>query len=323
VNPDSLNQVLGQYGGRYQTDIDLAYLRWMGGVGRHHFMAEGGKFPNPWLSSDLVWDTDVTFEGVAASYKLGLAPDAAKPYYWFLTLGAIPVQEIALSSNDKWLYAGQTGIDFQASQGSRFRLGAAYYYFKNVAGQRNAPESNLLDYTAPPYVQKGNTMFDIRNTQDTTQGLNLFALAADFHELDVMAAADFMLSPRYRLSVYADYVKNIGYNENAIFARTGALVPPRTKGYQAEVSFGRPTLERAGAWRTFIGYRYLQRDAVVDAFTDQDYHLGGTDAQGYFVGADVGLTSRVWMRARYLPFNSIDEPQLNINVWQVEVNARF
>jgi hypothetical protein len=329
VNPDSLNQVQGQYGGRYTTDIDLAYLRWSGSAsrGRQLLTFWGGKFPNPYLYSDLVWMPDVTFEGVAADYRLGLGRSPQTPHYWFVTLGAIPQQNVPLTnnygpaSNNKWLYAGQTGFDFKSSSGSRLRFAVAYYDFNHLAGRANALDSNLLDYTAPPYMQKGNTLFDIRNSTDLTQ--NLFALAADFRELDYMLAADLAVSPAYQLSLFADYVKNIGYNRAAVSTRVGADVPPRVKGYEGQLGFGSTRLDHAGAWKAFIGYRYVQRDAVVDAFTDQDYHLGGTDTRGYFVGADVNLTDRVWARLRYMPFDEIDGPPLGIDVWQVEINARF
>ncbi|HEY4209982.1 MAG TPA: putative porin [Steroidobacteraceae bacterium] len=322
-NPDSTNQVLGQYGGRYTTNIDLAYLKWLGGTstGRNQLTFWGGKFPNPFLSTDLVWDTDVTFEGAAAGYRFGLSGAHPQRYSLFLTGGAIPVQEVQLATNDKWMYAGQAGFDWQSDGGSRVRFGVAYYDFQHVVGQRNALESNLLDYTAVPYVQKGNTLFDIRNTAD--QIANLFALAADYHELDALIVGDWRVSTHYRIGFYADYVKNLGYKEDEVSSRVGIQVAPRVKGYQSELSFGSAGMDHSGAWRGFVGYRYLQRDAVLDAFTDQDYHLGGTDARGYVVGADVNFTDRVWLRARYLPFDAIDGAPLSIDVWQLEVNARF
>ena len=217
--------------------------------------------------------------------------------------------------------AGQTGFDLQSASGSRFRFGAAYYDFSHLAGQKNALNSDLLDYTAPVYLQKGNTLFDILNTADTTR--NLFALAADFRELDFMVAADWAVAPGYRLSGFADYVKNVGYNSAAVAARVGSVVPPRVKGYEGQLSFGTSKLDHPGAWDASLGYRYVQRDAVVDAFTDQDYHLGGTDNTGYYLGGDASFTDRVWTRLRYMPFKAIDGPPLTIDVWQLELNARF
>ncbi len=329
VNPDSLNQVEGQYGGRYTADIDLAFLQWSGtsSSGRQHFTFMGGKFANPFLYSDLVWMPDVTFEGLATDYRLGISPSPTTPHYWFFTLGAIPEQDVPLTadygaaSNDKWLYAGQTGLDFHTAAGSRFQIGVAYYYFNHIAGEENAYDSDLLDYTAPPYVQKGNTVFNISNTDDPT--VDLYALAADFHELDYMLQSNIMLTSSYQLSLFLDSVRNLGYNTAEVSERFGSYVAPRIVGYEGEVGFGSPQIDHFAAWDAFVGYRYLQRDAVVDAFTDQDYHLGGTDAKGYILGADFGLTRSVWMLLRYMPFNAIDGPPLAIDVWQLNLNARF
>jgi hypothetical protein len=330
VNPDSLNQVMGQYGGRYTTDIDLAFIQWQGTTsdGRQQFRFLGGKYPNPFFYSDLVWMPDVTFEGFAGEYRLGIAPSPQVPHYWFVTVGAIPEQYVPLTedygaaSNDKWLYAGQTGLDFETSAGSRLQFGVAYYDFNHMAGQKNTFESTLTNYTAPPYFQKGNTVFDISNTDTPTSG-NLFALASEFHELDYMVAYTYEITPRYQFNSFLDYVKNLGYDARAVAERVGYYVPPRVQGYEGQIGFGSPLLDHFGAWDAFIGYRYLERDAVVDAFTDQDYHLGGTDAKGYIVGADASLTQRVWVRLRYMPFDPIDGPPLAIDVWQLDLNARF
>ena len=88
-------------------------------------------------------------------------------------------------------------------------------------------------------------------------------------------------------------------NTADVSANSAQYVAPRTKGYQGEISFGYPTVLTAGAWRGVLGYRYLQRDAVIDAYTDSDFHFGGTDATGYYFVGDYGLANRVWMRLRY------------------------
>jgi len=86
----------------------------------------------------------------------------------------------------------------------------------------------------------------------------------------------------------------------------------------------------AGTWRALVGYRYLERDAVMDEFTDSDFHFGGTDARGYYVVGDYGLANRVWLRLRYLSANEIDGPAtvsgpttLGIDTLQIDVNTRF
>jgi hypothetical protein len=186
---------------------------------------------------------------------------------------------------------------------------------------RNALDSNLLDFTAPQFLQKGNTLFDIRN--DTDPSTNVYALAADYRDVDVLASVDLPLTGNIRLGFTADFVKNIGYDASDVAARTGVPLAARTRGYQGEFSATRAIPYARGGWRAFIGYRYLERDAVLDAFTDSDFHLGGTDAKGFFLGGDLGLSDNIWLRLRYLSANEIDGPPLGIDLWQLDVNAQF
>jgi hypothetical protein len=281
----------------------------------------GGRIANPWLSTDLVWDPDLTFEGAAANYRLGLMRDDPYSHFAFLTVGAFPLQEIELTAGDKWLYGAQLGLEWKFAGGSRARFGVAYYQFDNITGKRNVLDSNLLDYTAPQYLQRGNTLFDIRNDNDTST--NLYALAADYRLANATMTFEWKLTDFYRISLSGDYVKNIGYDEDDVLARTGFLLPKRTNGYQGELGFGSTTMARNGAWRAFVGYRYLEADAVLDAFTDSDFHLGGTDAKGYYIGADYAFTQRVFARLRYLSANEIDGPPLGIDVLQLDFNANF
>jgi len=319
----STNQTLGNTGGRYQTQFDLAYLKWTGysDSWRQILDVSGGRIPNPWMGTELVWDQDLTFEGVAARYRLGLGGYTAESRYAFLTLGAFPLQEIELSTKDKWLFGGQLGFEWKSAGGNKLRFAAAYYDYQNITGRLNDPDSTLLDFTAPQFMQKGNTLFDIRNDLDPST--NLFALAADYKLADATASFDWRLSPGYRVSLTGDYVRNVGYKQADVLARTGFVVPPRTNGYLAELNFGTADAARPHGWHAFLGYRYVERDAVLDAFTDSDFHLGGTDAKGYYVGGDFAFTPRTFLRLRYLSANEIDGPPLGIDVLQLDINAQF
>ena len=308
--------------------IDQAYLRWTGTshVGKQQLAITAGRMPNPWQSTDLVWDQDLMFEGFSANYRLGFTRDDPFSHNIYATIGAFPLTEIEQSNKDKWLLGGQLGIDWRTVAGNRWRFGAAYYDFLNIAGVRNVANSTLNDFTAPTFVQRGNTLFDIRNNPaDPTQ--DLFALATEFKVLDVNASFDWRLSDLHRLTVTGDYVHNIGYNEvfgpGDFVIRMGSNDGPRTKGYQAETAFGRARMNEQGAWRVALAYRYLERDAVVDAFTDSDFRLGGTDVQGYVLNLDYALTPRVLARLRYLTGSEIDGPPLGIDVVQLDFNASF
>ena len=80
---------------------------------------------------------------------------------------------------------------------------------------------------------------------------------------------------------------------------------------------------RQGDWQAWLGYKYVERDAVLDAFNDPDFHLGGTDAKGWFVGGSYGIAKNTSLRARYLSANEIDLPPLAIDVFQLDLTTKF
>jgi Putative porin len=184
-----------------------------------------------------------------------------------------------------------------------------------------ADEPGLYNYTAPTFLRFGNTLFNIANSPNNTT--QLYALASKFRLVDLNATYSYDVG-RYTAKVTADAVRNFGFNAAEVEDNTGYYVAPRTKGYQAELSFGDPVVLTAGAWRGLVGYRYLQRDAVIDGYTDSDFHyFGGTNARGYYVVVDVGLSNRLWTRLRYLSANEIDGPIFDVDTLQIDLNARF
>jgi hypothetical protein len=214
----------------------------------------------------------------------------------------------------------QLGTNVRWGEAQKLRVTGAFYDYFNVTGKLNPFGSTIYNYTAPLYMRQGNTYFDISNSPDNT--VNLFALASKFRLVNVNATYQLGVG-RYTFGVTLDAVRNFGYKTAMVSANEGFYVAPRTKGYQGEFSFGDPTVLSAGAWRGVLGYRYLQRDAVIDGYTDSDFHFGGTDATGYYFVGDVGLANRVWMRLRYLSSNAIDGPKAGIDTVQVDLNTRF
>ncbi len=289
----------------------------------------GGRFLNPYgTPTDLIFHKDLTFEGAAATGRFGFGDGSADQSHAFLTVGVHPLQEVALSPQDKWLAGAQLGANLRWGGGQRLRVSGAFYDYFNVTGRLNpADQPGLYNYTAPTFERQGNTYFDISNSLGTS---NLYALASKFRLANVNASYELPVG-RYVFGVTIDGVKNLGFNATSVALNTGYPVAPRTKGYQAEFSFGNPTVLTAGAWRTVLGYRYLQSDAVIDAYTDSDFHFGGTNATGYYFVGDYGLVNRVWVRLRYLSSNAIDSPplvvgpgfQLGIDTLQLDLNTRF
>lgn len=325
-DPSSESQNLGSEFGRYTVGLDEVYLRWDARTADKFSYAtvNGGRFLNPFFSpTELVYARELAFDGVAATGRIGFGQGGPDRSGLFLTLGGFPVQEVPLvSKNNKWLVGGQLGTTLRWGEGQRFVFAAAYYDFIRVEGVPNPDVgSTINNYTAPAFVRHGNTMFDISNSTDTT--VNLFALASRFRVADLATTYVLPVGSRYTFAVDGEASRNLGFDRAEILARTGFDIQPRVNGYVGDFSFGDPSPAAAGRWRTTFGYRYVQRDAVLDALTDADFHEGGTDAAGYFLAGDLGLANGVWARLRYLSGKQIDPPLYHVNILQLDFNARF
>jgi hypothetical protein len=324
-DPSSETITVGIGGAHYPAGFDLAYIRYEPhNVDNFSFLtAAAGRIPDPYFTpTELVYAVGLTFDGLAGTYRLPFGsrgPDASN---WFLTLGADPIQEVPLADkNQKWLLGAQTGIDWKFASSDRLVIAAAYYDFLHVSGVANEPNSVLTNYTAPTFIRYGNTYFNIANST-TNPSLALYALAARFRLADIGASYHHQFE-RYVLRVNAEAVKNVGYNTEDVFLRSGIMQSVRNRGYVGEVGFGDPVADRFGHWRAVVGYRYVQRDAVIDAYTDADFHEGGTNAQGYYVWGDFGLAPNTWVRARWMSGNEIDGPRYGVDILQIDLNARF
>lgn len=336
ADPVSTNQTLGNTGQRSTVGFDLAYLQIDDEDADHYpwLTMQLGRMKNPWLGTDLVWDADLAFDGLAATYRKNLRGSDSlmemsdRDRTLFVTVGAFPIQEVALSQRDKWLFGAQVGSEFIFTSQSKLTFGLAYYDYVHIAGKMNDSQnsSNLLqtntDYTAPDFMQKGNTLFDIRD--DTSER---WALASDYNLVDFTLVYDLARFAPYHLVMTGDYVRNIGYKTNEIRRRTNDAttneIKARNKGYQAQLAFGWPLVMERGTWRVSYAYKYLERDAVLDAFTDSDFHLGGTDAKGWILSGEYGLYENTWLTARWITADAIDGPPLGVDVLQLDFNVRF
>ena len=329
VDPGSESQTLGQYGQRYTVGFDQAYLQWNTNTRDNLSVStlQGGRLPNPWFApTELVFARDLSFEGVAETLRFGWGDGKSDRSHVYATVGAFPMLEVPLvNQENKWLVGGQIGTNLRFNGGAdHIRFAGAYYDFLHVTGRMNDVDSTLLNYTAPAFLRQGNSVYDISNVRDIDPTVNLFALAAHFRLVDIAANYEHTF-PGYSLAVTGEGVRNIGYNQSDVEALTHQKVTsPQNKGYVGEVSFGRPVVDRFAAWRVAVGYRYVKADAVLDAWTDADFHEGGTNTQGYYFWTTFGVAKNTWLRLRYMSGNEIDgSARYGDDILQLDVNARF
>jgi len=313
-DPVSTNQTMGNSFKKDTVSFDRAYFKYSTYNKDWEFYA--GRMANPWFSTDLVWDTDVNFDGVAAKwYYLRDDNPLVEMAQWdpYVTIGVFPLEEFELSSKDKWLYGFQTGVTYTWFNQNNLQVSLGYYRFKNTQGVKNPiAGSDVTDFTAPGFMQRGNSVFDIRTELDNDHSA-VYALAAEYREANLTMQYDIANFAPYHVYLIADYVKNIGYDSKEV----SSLVPldPSSidstydkgdEGYQFKVAFGWPVVAKRGDWQVGLAYKYLERDAVLDAYTDSDFHLGGTDAKGIVLEGSYGILDNTSLSLKYLSASEID-----------------
>jgi len=352
TNPVSTNQTLGTTLNKDSFVLDRAFLKYRPA---DWATISVGRFANPWLYTDLVWDDDIAFDGIAAQFN----PELSKNLSILTTAGAFPIENTPFSfpdntifktgRRDKWLFAAQGGFDWQPRQGYDFKLAAAYYHFRNLEGQRSDPcvanssaDPCDTDNSRPGFLQQGNTLFAIRNLVSSVTNPPVFqyyGLATPFHEMDVTARFDISRLGDIHIVFDGDVVKNLAFSSRGVAARNPVnnIGPDKMSwttpipgtydggslGYQVRATVGYPEVRERWQWNLSAAYKYLQSDAVPDAFTDSDFHLGGTNAKGYIIGATLGVAHNINVAARWSSASEVTGMPYTVDVVQVDVNARF
>jgi len=329
LNPISLNQNLGNSFSGYGAQIDQAYLRYTPAA-----WASGsvGRMPKPFVSTELMFWEDINMDGAAATLRRKLDESSDL----FLTGGAFLVQKSPSSPTTpnpktKSLLALQLGGSVEVTTSTRFNAALGYYDYQNIEGIPNASlNSREFDWSAPQFRQKGNTLFNIDNDGDPTT--NTFALASKFKIVDLNVSADLAHFDPYIVRLSGNYLQNIGFDRDEVRARTGRNIDPHASGFQASVLVGKLQISQLHDWHAFVIYRRLQRDAVVDAFNDPDFNLGGTNHKGYQIGLRYGIGADTWLRLRWTSADQIDamsdatQPvptRFSADVVQIDLNTRF
>jgi hypothetical protein len=349
-SPVSTNQTLG--GGLAKKDVWLDQA-WLSHKPFDWLNLTGGRFGNPFVSSDLLFSNDLNFDGIAAQFDKAL-PN--RDVTLFGTLGFIPLEyssdsfpgnsQSKMKSENKWLLGAQVGASWKVNTDNRLRGALAYYDFRNISGKVSDPcalyagaESCSTDWSRPAFMQKGNTLMLLRNIAlnpldpANTPQPQYVGLASEFQLLDLNVRWDTKVAGNYGLRLDANYVRNLAFDEGKMFARAnGGIVNNFENGggfksggnaYMFQATFGKPTPSARGDWNVLAGYKRIEPDALPDGYNDSTFHMGGTNARGYYLGGSYAFDKNAWLSGRWISTKQVFGPPLAIDTLQLEVNARF
>ncbi len=251
TDPVSGNVTLGDGDQRKDFRLDLAYLEYA-------FLKEdsyslkgiGGKMNNPFITytDDLVFDSDLTPEGIAAKGELG------NEWIKFIANGAwLFIQDRDYKNNaTAWLGQGAVSLTFVPEVS--LTLGGAYYAFQNFKGY------DVIDW------QNKNSSYGNSTINGSVSGSTTNkAWASEFTPVIGFGNLDLFIG-KVPVSIFGQILKNPEADDN-------------DQGYMGGVSLG-----KAKNPKTFeIGYSYakLEKDAVLGMWTDSDRWGGGTDGKGH------------------------------------------
>ncbi|MBI4389490.1 MAG: putative porin [Nitrospinae bacterium] len=260
TDPISTNQTFNNSFGKKNFNIDSAFANYVYSFRDLKTSWTGGKFDTPFFSTlPLVWDKDLTMEGLAESFTLPVGSSTTL----FAVFGQMAIEESSSVRHDPYLAGYQGGVEQKL--GSLGKLKAAIAYF---------------DYISV----KGKTIANNPSAGNTLSGTSLV------NDYDIFNA-----NGKWTFDGFAVPVEVMGEYAN----NTAGNVPANEdEAYAFGVGVGKK-IKDFGDWYASYQYRVLEKDGALDAFTDSDFHGGGTNGKGSVLGLKFGLRKGVELNATY------------------------
>jgi hypothetical protein len=176
-DPNSTDVTLGNFVDDFQVSLDQAWIRYNNGG----LTAYAGKFPQIFQRTDMLWDGDVSPQGVGTSFALpvGKARIDARGL-WF-------VIDEASVARDSDMLGGQVALSAPLASDFKASLTGSYYHYRlgSVAGADGGDfRGNLM--SGGRYLSRFHLL----------EGIGMLSWAGP--------------SPRWPLSFTVDYVHNFG-----------------------------------------------------------------------------------------------------------------
>ena len=285
----STNQDLDNYFDKKQLWLDQAYIDYHPTAVKDLHLI-GGKMPQPWVSmGDVIWDSDINPEGLAATYKHNLGNSGIEMFgsAGYYTLKDNVDGEGVQFRNDLSLYAGQLGARFAPTDSLKVTLGGSVYSYNN--DKDSACPTTGTKTTPCALAVNGNSTDEVR-------------LYEGFGQVDIANLP-------VPLSLYGQYVHNAATDSDQDNAW---LV-----GFKSKLN----------AFSLDYNYRDIQRNAVVGAFTDSDFANGTTGSRGHKVKVGYEIDKNFGVGVTYFltkaDYATTTQKDANANTLQLDVEAKF
>jgi polyhydroxyalkanoate synthesis regulator phasin len=260
-DPRSTNQTLENTFQTPDIRLDYAYAKYSP-IKSISIMA--GKIANPiWGTKDLLWDTDIYPDGLAATLSFKVKDNLeifATPAYFLL-------DEYSSSKSDPTMAVLQSGIKTKINKNVDLKFAAAYYNFSHMKGNDFSEHSSNSNTRIPT---TNNWLYEYDGI--TLDGEIAFKLSEKIKLVE-------------SLSLFGQYVNSDADANN--------------KGFLYGFSFGDKSIKAAKDWQVKVNYRKLEKDAWADFLPDSDFYNGATDVKGMEYELIIGLAKNITLGLDY------------------------
>jgi hypothetical protein len=296
TDPRSTNQTTTGFFSTKDIRLDKAYVFWSA---TDNVTLKVGKYGGAFLvTGDMLWDSDITFEGASVSWKRPLGGGSSRPdggssprgglISPLVNAGTFVLNEDKTSGNDPQMYLVQPGLSYD-SKALSLETGVALYIFEHLKG--SSPDEDISSVT--------NTRVDGK-------------LKYDYDSVNPVLVLIYRPGgsgePGHVLKILGDYIYNIDSKDS---------------GYRLGLVFGSPKVKEAGSWQVHYAYRRLERDAFPDVFPDSDFYGGATDVAGHEAIVHYGLAKNVSVGLDYYNARRIEDEDQPQNLLQVDCCFKF
>ena len=260
--------------------IDTAYGKWTPvNSGGWNTAITVGKMDNPFSFTPMVFDPDLTPEGVAVQSGWAINDKQSLS----LTGGVFVLDEEQLSASDPFMYGGQ--FLWNSKWTEKFATSLGFGSFKIVGGEQ-------LTVANVPYNNQGNTRTIFNQVVPPNNTIQqLYVLQNRYWPVILDASATYTLDTfpftagTFPIRVAGEFMQNAEANT-------------KNQGFWVGVTFGKSGTKKT--WDLTYRYERLEADAWYDQLVDDDNGAfypgdvtvlggagGGIGAAGYYGGTNV------------------------------------
>jgi hypothetical protein len=311
TEPTSTNQTLGNPGYfNFKTiNVERAYAVYDPNGLKDYGALKGvkvgaGKFENPFLrySTTIVWDADVTPEGIYEQANFSLVSTEENKLNLQTTAGQFIVNENAAVESDAAIYGYQGAVNY-----STYNFGTDKPVDINLA-------ASYYDYT-----NRFQTNLAANNTAATSYLRTNSIVADDFRVLDLYPEISFSVAST-PVTLWYDFAKNLANVGTDDFRQSGGNdIHDTDTAWGAGFRIGKAKVK--GSWEAFYGYYEIGANSVVAAFNDSDFGgpgtQGFTNRKGHKFGLGYQLTDNIvinWTGYLVRPLNPFNSTNANFGL---------